>query len=93
MNLVFDADDTLWENNIYFERAFDAFCEFLNHSKLTPAQVEVRWELSGDGAPLNVNVSIKGYTMDAIYRSYTFNGRPSVQFPYVGKFAPTESEP
>jgi putative hydrolase of the HAD superfamily len=39
MNLVFDADDTLWENNIYFERAFDDFCGFLNHSKLTPAQV------------------------------------------------------
>lgn len=39
MNLVFDADDTLWENNIYFERAFDDFCEFLSHSKLTPAQI------------------------------------------------------
>jgi putative hydrolase of the HAD superfamily len=39
MNLVFDADDTLWENNIYFERAFDDFCGFLDHSKLTPAQV------------------------------------------------------
>jgi putative hydrolase of the HAD superfamily len=39
MNLVFDADDTLWENNIYFERAFDDFCGFLNHSKLTPPQV------------------------------------------------------
>ena len=23
--LIFDADDTLWENNIYFERAFDDF--------------------------------------------------------------------
>ncbi|MDP9114505.1 MAG: pilus assembly protein [Acidobacteriota bacterium] len=60
---------------------------------LKTAHVEVRWELAGDGTPLNVNVSIKGYTMDAIYRSYTFDGRPSVQFPYVGKFAPTESEP
>lgn len=39
MNLVFDADDTLWENNIYFERAFYDFCSFLDHSKLTPAQV------------------------------------------------------
>ena len=39
MNLVFDADDTLWENNIYFERAFDDFCEFLGHSKLTPTQI------------------------------------------------------
>jgi putative hydrolase of the HAD superfamily len=37
--LVFDADDTLWENNIYFERAFDDFVEFLNHSTLTAAQV------------------------------------------------------
>jgi len=39
MNLVFDADDTLWENNIYFERAFDDFCAFLDHSRLTPTQV------------------------------------------------------
>src|SRR5438876_499898 len=37
--LIFDADDTLWENNIYFERAFDDFVDFLQHSTLTPAQV------------------------------------------------------
>jgi putative hydrolase of the HAD superfamily len=37
--LIFDADDTLWENNIYFERAFDDFVEFLDHSALTPTQV------------------------------------------------------
>ena len=35
--------------------------------KLTPAEVEVRWELAGDGAPMNVNVAIKGYAMDAIF--------------------------
>jgi putative hydrolase of the HAD superfamily len=39
MNLLIDADDTLWENNIYFERAFDNFCDFLDHSSLTPPQV------------------------------------------------------
>jgi putative hydrolase of the HAD superfamily len=38
-SLIFDADDTLWENNIYFERAFDDFCTYLDHSKLTPAEV------------------------------------------------------
>jgi len=38
-HLIFDADDTLWENNIYFEDAFDRFCAFLNHSKLTPDQI------------------------------------------------------
>ncbi|HEY7334764.1 MAG TPA: HAD hydrolase-like protein [Bryobacteraceae bacterium] len=37
--LLIDADDTLWENNVYFERAFDDFCAFLAHSKLTPIQV------------------------------------------------------
>jgi putative hydrolase of the HAD superfamily len=37
--LIFDADDTLWENNIYFERAFEEFVEFLDHSSLTPGQV------------------------------------------------------
>ena len=31
-HLIIDADDTLWENNIYFERAFDEFCDFLAHS-------------------------------------------------------------
>jgi len=38
-SLIFDADDTLWENNIYFERAFEEFVEFLAHSSLPPAQV------------------------------------------------------
>ena len=37
--LVIDADDTLWENNIYFERAFDEFIEFLSHSKMAPGEI------------------------------------------------------
>jgi putative hydrolase of the HAD superfamily len=38
-HLVFDADDTLWENNIYFEQAFDEFCAYLNHSTLSPDEI------------------------------------------------------
>ena len=38
-HLIIDADDTLWENNIYFEEAFDEFVEFLSHSSLTPTEV------------------------------------------------------
>ena len=38
-NLIVDADDTLWENNIYFERAFDDFYDFLAHSALSPVEV------------------------------------------------------
>ena len=29
--LLIDADDTLWENNVYFERAIAAFISYLNH--------------------------------------------------------------
>jgi putative hydrolase of the HAD superfamily len=37
--LLVDADDTLWENNIYFERAIAAFIGFLDHREYSPAQV------------------------------------------------------
>jgi len=38
-NLLIDADDTLWENNIYFERAIADFISFLNHHQYTPDEV------------------------------------------------------
>ncbi|HTW79066.1 MAG TPA: HAD family hydrolase [Terracidiphilus sp.] len=37
--LLIDADDTLWENNIYFERAIAAFIGFLDHHEYSPAEV------------------------------------------------------
>ena len=37
--LLLDADDTLWENNIYFERAIAAFISFLDHKTHSPAEV------------------------------------------------------
>ena len=54
--LIVDADDTLWENNIYFEQAFDAFVDYLAHSSLTPAQVrDILDEIEG------ANAKIHGY--------------------------------
>jgi len=37
--LLIDADDTLWENNVYFERAIASFISFLNHHEYSPAEV------------------------------------------------------
>jgi len=37
--LLIDADDTLWENNVYFERAIAAFISYLNHHAYSPAEV------------------------------------------------------
>lgn len=64
--LIFDADDTLWENNVYFERAFDEFVEFLGHSRLGAPEVRavldeieiVNREIHGYGA-LNFGRNLK----------------------------------
>jgi putative hydrolase of the HAD superfamily len=37
--LLIDADDTLWENNVYFEQAIANFISFLNHHERSPAEV------------------------------------------------------
>ena len=39
--LLIDADDTLWENGVYFEQAFEEFVDLLDHSHLTAEQVRV----------------------------------------------------
>ncbi len=55
-HLIVDADDTLWENNIYFERAFDEFVRFLDHSHLSAREVrDVLDEIE------SVNARIHGY--------------------------------
>jgi len=37
--LLIDADDTLWENNVYFERAIAEFISFLNHRERSAEEV------------------------------------------------------
>ncbi len=40
--LLLDADDTLWENNIYFERVIAHFLDRLRHGERSRAQVRLR---------------------------------------------------
>jgi putative hydrolase of the HAD superfamily len=55
-SLIVDADDTLWENNIYFERAFGEFVDFLDHTRLSPPAIRaVLDEIE------SVNARIHGY--------------------------------
>lgn len=42
--LLLDADDTLWENNVYFERAIAAFISYLDHR--VHSEEEVREHLN-----------------------------------------------
>ena len=65
-HLIIDADDTLWENNIYFERAFDDFCDFLAHSNMPASEVRaVLDEIE------TVNSKIHGYGTANFARNLT----------------------
>lgn len=55
-HLIIDADDTLWENNIYFERAFDDFVAFLDHSSLSATEIRVVLDEIEEA-----NIKIHGY--------------------------------
>jgi Flp pilus assembly protein TadG len=59
---------------------------------LTTDQVEVRWAQAGTAAPTAVSVAIKSYTVDAMFKNFTFTGRPAVEFPHAGRYAPAEKE-
>lgn len=37
--LLFDADDTLWENNVYFEQAIEQFTDFLEAQDLSRTEI------------------------------------------------------
>jgi putative hydrolase of the HAD superfamily len=62
--LLIDADDTLWENNVYFERAIASFISFLNHREYSPAQV--REELN---AVERETILAHGYGLTSFTRS------------------------
>jgi len=60
---------------------------------LRPEQVSVKWAMNSSGAPEAVDIAISGYTVEAVFGSMKLDGRPAVEFPYVGRYAPTEREP
>jgi len=62
--LLIDADDTLWENNIYFERAIAAFIGFLNHQEYSPAAVR-----STLNAVERENILAHGYGLSSFARA------------------------
>ena len=53
---LIDGDDTLWENNVYFERAIEEFIDFLDHSKMTREQVRAALDEIE-----RMNVPVHGY--------------------------------
>jgi putative hydrolase of the HAD superfamily len=62
--LLFDADDTLWENNIYFERAIAAFISYLDHHIHTPEEVREQLNLCE-----RATIAAFGYGLNSFRRS------------------------
>ena len=62
--LLFDADDTLWENNIYFERAIAAFISYLDHRVHTEEEVRARLNSCE-----RVTIANHGYGLKSFHRS------------------------
>src|ERR1700709_2014174 len=63
-NLLFDADDTLWENNIYFERAISAFISYLDHRVHTEEEVREHLNLCE-----RATIAEHGYGLKSFHRS------------------------
>ena len=62
--LLIDADDTLWENNIYFERAIASFISFLDHRIHTAEQVREHLNLCE-----RATIAVHGYGLQSFRRS------------------------
>jgi len=54
---------------------------------LTTDKVEVLAVMKG-AIPSSITVKVTGYTIDALFRTFTFNGKPSTTFAYTGTAAP-----
>lgn len=62
--LIFDADDTLWENNVLFERVIDAYLDWLAHPTLDRAATRAVLD-----DVERANVGVHGYGSASFLRS------------------------
>jgi len=64
MTLVFDADDTLWENSVLFERVVEDYLDWLAHPRLDRASIRV---ILDDVE--RANIEVHGYGSACFLRS------------------------
>lgn len=65
-HVLLDGDDTLWENNVYFERTIAAFIAFLDHATLRPD--EVRRVLDEVEATTGYGTAMFARSLEATFR-------------------------
>lgn len=87
--LLIDADDTLWENNIYFERAIARFIDYLNHDEYGPHQVrEILNEIErGHNAEHGYGVACFSRSLTACFKRLRADPMTAAQRERVAAFA------
>jgi hypothetical protein len=53
---------------------------------LNTGHISVTWTYDAKGVPLTVTVAVTGYTVDAVFQSFTWSNKPSVTVRYAGSF-------
>jgi len=57
---------------------------------LANSNVNVNFNPDANGVPTNVTVSATGFSVDAVFTTFTFNGKPMASVPYLGRYSPVE---
>ncbi|MFZ5926123.1 MAG: TadE family protein [Acidobacteriota bacterium] len=60
---------------------------------LKPSDIEVLFSLTATQIPESVTVRVKTYTVNGVFGKYTFKNYPTITVPFLGRYAPEESEP
>jgi len=92
--LLIDADDTLWENNIYFERAIAAFISYLDHQTHTPAEVRLALNQAERETILSHGYGLGSFTQSLItcFERLTAPPHSDTQHEQIRRFARSIAE-
>jgi Flp pilus assembly protein TadG len=59
---------------------------------LALANVEVNYIVNAKQIPLSVTVSVKNFAVKSVFNDFQLKDKPRVTLPYLGRYAPNESE-
>jgi Flp pilus assembly protein TadG len=59
---------------------------------LAVSNVTVGFSPDSKGVPTNVTASLNGFTIDAVFTTFTLNQKPLASVPYVGRYSPAECD-
>jgi len=62
-------------------------------NELTTENVVVAYQLNGLNEPMAVTVRANNVKINAVFTSFMLRQKPAVTFPFIGRYAPEESEP